>query len=134
MSVDDNLFPDEALAILRQARWDANAQRSYEIMSGGFRWSDERLGETAFLCVERGNWAFRYVLGYRASLSRGAPREALQAPWEQLRRECPEWPGFRPERSSPGLAAELDAEQRRIDLELDELDRRISQRGGKSQE
>ncbi len=127
----DNLFPDEALAILREARWDANAQRSYEIMSGGFRWSDERLGnEVACLCIEQGNWTFRFVLGYRASLSRGAPRKELQAPWEQLKRECPEWPGFRPERSSLSLAVELDAEQRRVDLELDELDRRISQRGG----
>ncbi len=124
------LIPEQALAVLRQARWDASASRRYEIMSGGFIWSDERLGEVAHLCVEQGNWAFRYVIGYRASLIRGAPREGLRAPWDQLLRECPDWPGFRPERSSPILARELDAESEQACRELDELDREIERRAG----
>jgi len=121
--VGEMLFPDEAFALLQQARWDASATRQYEIMSGGFAWSDEWPSDVAYLCVERGSWAFRYVMGYRASLIRGAPREELRAPWDQLLRECPEWPGFRPERSSPALTKDLDYESNRAFRELDELDR-----------
>src|SRR5262249_52343053 len=119
------LFPEPALAILRQARRDANARRSYEIMSGGFAWSDERRGEVTFICMEHGSWAFRYVLGYRASLIRGAPREGLRASWDQLLRECPQWPGFDPERRSPTLAGELAREDQRTGRTLDRLDREI---------
>jgi hypothetical protein len=107
------LFPDEALAILREAQWDPFASRSYEIMSGGFRWSDECWGDVTPICMEQGSWAFRYVLGYRAWLIRGVPREELRLPWDQLLRACPEWPGFRPERCSPTLAGELQIEDQR---------------------
>lgn len=126
--MNEQLFPVEALAILRQAKWDANAKRSYDAMSGGFGWSDERLGDVAFLCVEVGNWAFRYLMGYRASLIRGAPREELRAAWDQLRRECPDWPGFRPERASPDLAVELKREDRRICREFLRAERAYNQR------
>jgi hypothetical protein len=122
--MDEMLFPEPALAVLRQARWETNALRSYEIMSGGFQWSDERLGEAARICMEHRSWAFRYVLGYRASLTRGAPREGLRAPWDQLLRECPDWPGFRAERVSPELAAELDREWRRVCVGFRRLERR----------
>jgi hypothetical protein len=128
------LFPEPALAILRQARWDANATYSFEIMSGGFAWSDECLGQVAFICMERGSWAFRFVLGYRASLSREAPREEFRASWEQLQRECPEWPGFRPERRAPSLAAELDREQRKLCAGFRRLERRIQQERGNRKE
>src|SRR5262249_44476426 len=105
--MDEMLFPEAALAILRQARWDPNATHSFEVVSGGFAWSDERLQEAAAACMEHRSWAFRYLMGYRASLTRGAPREELRPPWDQLLRECPEWPGFRSERSGPEVAAEL---------------------------
>ena len=126
--MNELLFPAEAVAILRQARWDANAQRSYDAMSGGFGWSDEGLNDVALLCVEVGNWAFRYLMGYRASLIRGAPREELRAVWDQLRRECPGWPGFRPERSSPDLAVELKCEDRRISREFLRADKEYNRR------
>ena len=129
------LFPEQALALLRQAHWGANASRRYEIMSGGFHWSDERLlGDTALICMEQGCWAFRYVMGYRASLIRGNPREELRAPWDQLLRECPDWPGFRPERSSPDLLRELQAEDERSARELNQLDREINRRAGRCEE
>jgi hypothetical protein len=129
--MEEMLFPEAALAILRQARWDASATHSYEIMSGGFRWSDERLGEVVFICMDHGSWAFRYVLGYRASLIRQAPREELRAPWDQLLRECPEWPGFRPERMHPALAGELERESRKACVGFRRLERRLRQQADK---
>jgi hypothetical protein len=128
------LFPPEALALLRKACWDANARRRYEILSGGFAWSDERLWDVAPICMAQGSWAFRYLMGYRASLIRGMPRDALRAPWDQLLRECPDWPGFRLERSNPALLRELEAEDERAVRDLDQLDRDIGERMGRGKE
>ena len=91
------LFP-AAIEILREARWSLDATRRYEILSGGFYWTDERIFEVADICMDSESWAFRYVLRYRASIIGGEPRAELRAPWDQLRKECQEWPGFRPER------------------------------------
>jgi hypothetical protein len=66
-------------------------------------------------------------MGYRASLIRGSPREELRPPWDQLFQECPEWPGFRPERRDPSLANELDRESRRVDVCIRRIERRMQQ-------
>ena len=120
------LFPDAAIEILRRARWTPDATRSYEIMSGGFHWSDECLFDVAQICVESDSWAFRFVVGYRASLIQGVPRDELREPWDQLRTECPDWPGFRPERCHKSLAKELDQESQKASDDLDDLDRKIN--------
>lgn len=120
------LFPDAAIEILRQARWSADAERRYELLSGGFAWSDERLGDAAQICVELDSWAFRFVMGYRASLIGNAPRQELKEPWDQLLAQCPEWPGFRPERCDPLLAPELAEAYEKLSDELDNLDRCIN--------
>jgi hypothetical protein len=96
-------------------------------MSGGFAWSDERLPQSSTACMAHGSWVFRFVMGYRVSLIRGAPREELRPAWDQLLRECPDWPGFRPERSDPSLATELDRESRRVDVCLRRVDLRLRQ-------
>ena len=118
---DPMLLPDAALTILRQARWALDAERTFELMSGGFVWSDERLGDIAGICTEVDNWAFRFVIGYRASLIRGALRTELRGPWDQLRIACPDWPGFRPERADHSLKDALDAEDGEGIRELDHL-------------
>jgi hypothetical protein len=115
------LFPQAAIEILRAACWSAEATRGYEIFSGGFYWSDEGLEEAARFCDD--NWAYREVIGYRASLIQGLPRRELFLPWEQLQNECPNWPGFRSERCAPALAAELDQASQNAMAELDEVDR-----------
>jgi hypothetical protein len=109
---NDQLFSENELAILRGAQFDPEASRTYDMLSGGFHWSDERL----VLAID--TWAFSYVMGYRASLSNGAPREELRAAWDQLRRECPNWPGFRPERRAEVLATDLVQEWNRVEAEL----------------
>jgi hypothetical protein len=74
--------------------------------------------------MKHGSWAFRFLMGYRASLIRGIPREELRPPWDQLLRE---WPGFRPERHDPTLAAELDRECRQVDVCVRRIERRMRQ-------
>lgn len=116
------LFPDEALDILRGARYRPEAERSYEIMSGSFWWSDELVGETFAACRRHGSWAFRYLMGYRGSLIRGAPDAELEPVWQQVARACPDWPGLRPERNSPTLAGALHREGRKNCAESLRLD------------
>lgn len=108
-----HLFDESELASLRKAEFDQRAARTYDMLSGGFRWSDERLD------LATNTWAFRYVLGYRASLSNGAALHELRAAWDQLLSACPDWPGFRPERCATALAAELAQECERVVAELD---------------
>ena len=87
--MDTLLLPDNAIAIFRSAVWRPDAARFYEVMSGGFWWTDELVREASRVCVGRDNWSFRYLMGYRALVVRGEPDERLRPAWEQVRRECP---------------------------------------------
>jgi hypothetical protein len=111
-----------------EPRWDPNAVRHYDVMSDGFHWSDEMPTGAIDACFRGGSWAFRYVLAYRASLIRGEPDQDFQPPWDQLLRECPDWPGFRPERNSPELWRELDRIYRRDCRLLERMMRKCEQK------
>lgn len=130
-------FPPGALALLARQRFDPGAERGYDIMSGGFRWLDEFPDHDRWwkLMREHDCWAFRFVLGYRASLVRGRERPELRKAWDQLRQHCPDWPGFRPERCSHDLQADLRAADRQSRRECIKLQReeRIAQGDGKSE-
>ena len=132
-SADSNLFPKAAIEILQNTKWSPDAKRSYELMSGGFHWSDEGLPNVTMICFEVESWAVRYVMGYRASLIRGKPREELKGPWDQLLTECPNWPGFRAERCHPSLMEELDQESLQLEKELDELEEKLKQKSADEQ-
>jgi hypothetical protein len=118
---DEGLFPEVALAILKQCKWNPEATMSYDGMSGGLLWSDEFPDAAFKACMDEDNYAFRYVLAYRASLIRQAPREPVLAAWEQLARECPEWPGLRSERCSPSLVDELESRESRFFADFDAI-------------
>jgi len=117
----NQLFPASALAILRKAHYDEKATRNYEILSGGFWWSDELLRDVATVCMEVDSYAYGYVMAYRASISTGTPRDDLRGAWDQLLLECPDWPGFRPERCATTLARDLHEESIRTLAQLDAL-------------
>ncbi|MFN3148595.1 hypothetical protein [Bremerella sp.] len=119
---NDWTFPDNVLAILRQTTWDPAAICIFDGVSGGLLWSDEYPREAMAECLSDNNWAFRYVLAYRASLIRGEPREEFSAPWDQLVAECPNWPGLRPERQSIALCDQLNAAQARFARKFQEVD------------
>lgn len=114
-------FPESVFEFLRQTRWDPGASRNFDVLAGGFVWSDEGFRE-AF--QEFGSFdigPFRCVLAYRASLSRGEPREELRGSWDQLLQACPNWPGFRAERFAARLADELSAANDEVLRQLDHM-------------
>jgi hypothetical protein len=116
--VSELLFPDEALHILRGARYRPDAERSYEVMSDSFWWSDELVREASYVCRRHDSWAFRCLMGYRVSVILGAPDAHLRPVWDQVVRACPEWPGLCRERNSPILARELHRERRKRCVEF----------------
>ncbi len=101
-------FPEEALAALREARFDPAAVRSLELLSGMFLWHDEGYLEFVAHCRAKGCLAYWEPLLYRDSLIRGMPDEKSRRGWELVQRLCPNWPGLRPERRSESLLLELE--------------------------
>jgi hypothetical protein len=116
--MDETLFPEEALAFLREARYDPDATRGYEALTCAFHWSDERLPKVARICLNHGSRAWFHLMAFRSSLVRGKPKEESRRTWNQLQKACPDWPGFRPERSGPELAHELDLAVKRQCIDL----------------
>lgn len=120
--------PEMLIPHLRELRVDPAATRHHEMMSGGFFWSDERPG--ADYSDASADYAMRFLLGYRASLVRGQPREELRPVWDAVLAACPGWPGFQPERCSPTLAEELARASKRSLRHLHALDRVLSKLQG----
>jgi hypothetical protein len=113
---------DPLIALLCKLGHDPNASREFDLMSGGFVWSDEKHGtEVAFGSPTQS--LFRCLLGYRASLIRAMPIDHLRWLWVAVERGCPNWPGLRPERIDPSLAKELGAENARALRRLEVMDR-----------
>jgi hypothetical protein len=106
------LFPEDVLDFLAGAVYDPDAERSYEGLSDNFLWSDELLWEG--MGSYGPAYPFCELVAYRRSVIRGVPDSRVRPVWEQVTRACPGWPGQRPERNSPTLAAELDREGRRF--------------------
>lgn len=117
--MDEMLFPKEALAILRQARYDPQARRGLEYLTMSFHWSDERLTQVVRPCRKHDSRAYHFAMVFRTSLMQGTPVEEYRRTWNQLREACPEWPGFRPERCSPDLLPIWQREVRRMCLGLE---------------
>jgi hypothetical protein len=101
--MDETLYPDEALAFLRQMQYDPEARRGFEHLSASFHWSDEGLPRAMRLCMNQASRATFYTMVFRTSLIKSEPIEEYRSNWEQLRAACPGWPGFRPERCSTDL-------------------------------
>jgi len=118
-----DVFPDNVIALLRRATFRLDAQRHYDMLSDSFWWSDEMLFEMSSLCLAKDNWAFRNLMGYRGTLIKGQPCDRLRAPWDQLAREGPSWPGFRPERCSTELLPALKRAGRRALISCERADR-----------
>ncbi|MFM7646842.1 MAG: hypothetical protein ACKO50_01990 [Cyanobium sp.] len=101
-------FPEAALAYLRAACFKETAFPCLELTSKSLFWSDEAYLEFVAICNDRGSPWGLVPLCFRSSLIRDEPDELARAAWEELRRLCPQWPGFRPERCSPTLREELE--------------------------
>jgi hypothetical protein len=101
-------FPPEAVAQLHSARYRADACICLETVCDSLFWNDEAYMEFMAVCRRLGSPWFREPIRFRSSLIRGEPDEAARGAWDELRRLCPEWHGFRPERSSESLREDLD--------------------------
>ncbi len=106
----------KALAV---CRFDPNADRKYDGMSGGFYWSDEIPEGTPTRII----WRLRTVLGHRASITLSDPSRSYKDDWDRLAELCPSWPGFRPERSSLALEEELSRAGEDFMKSVEEADR-----------
>ena len=126
--------PEVLIPYLRGLPVDTQATRHHEMMSGGFLWSEE--GPAEGYSEMAGDYAMRFLLGYRASLTRGQPREELRFVWDAVLSACSEWPGFLVERRSPVLAEELAQVSRAEMRHLTALDHAcskiVAQRGAVS--
>jgi hypothetical protein len=111
--VPETYFPEEAVACLRRSRYDPGARPSLELVSGSFIWGDELVDYMEFVGHCRAKGCLRYwePIGYRSSVIRGRPDGGCRRGWEELRRVCPEWPGFSEERYRESLRAELERQE-----------------------
>jgi hypothetical protein len=62
------LFPNEALAVLRQAHYDPRARRGFGERACAFFWSDERLTAGRRACSSHDSRTDFYLLAFRGSL------------------------------------------------------------------
>lgn len=103
--------------------YNRNAKRSVHLQAGGFVWSDETPDfqtEGDFpVSISR---FMIYLISYRATVMRGAPFKPFEPHWNEFKRCCPNWPGFRAGRSDPELVDELDRE---LNSQFERLERML---------
>ena len=101
------IYPRKAIAVMRAAKHDPSAECMLSYMSAALVWTDENYSAFQVACLANNCRRYWDPAAYRASLVLGRPDKRYRAGWEELRRLCPRWPGFRPERRSRALRAEL---------------------------
>jgi hypothetical protein len=101
-------FPEEAVAMLRSAKFDPMAKPGLELISDALLWGDEMQTFIEFvgICRAKGRNGLEPLV-FRSSLIMGVPTEKYRGVWEELQQRCPEWIGFRPERQSEYWQEEL---------------------------
>lgn len=117
----------EALRVLDGMPFDPDARSHFDVMSGGLQWTDEfpRVGSAEWPVVRR-DWSYRFLIGYRASLTLGERRDELRPIWEQVVRGAPNWPGLRPERHGRRALGRLRAALRLQDRCLTDLESELA--------
>lgn len=115
------LEPD-LIAILKQAAYDPEANREYDLFAGGFCWSDEFPPAYWDACTRLGH-VNRYLIGHRVTRILGQNDDRFLPIWQAVEQAVPMWPGLRPERRSTALAKDLLAQYRRDEKSLRRLER-----------
>src|ERR1700733_6167628 len=106
--MDSQVFPEDAIAAIRKASWDEHATWGIEGCSGTPIWSDENYVDFVCACAGVKNWSYWDPVLCRLWLITGQenparPLAECRRAWEELKKRCPDWPGFRPERCSDAL-------------------------------
>lgn len=115
----------DGVSILRAAVFDPHAHRTYDALSDSFWWSDETWPEFIQSCRTNRSWALRYLLGYRGTLIRGQPDDTLWPFWDQIARQCPNWPGLTGERCSATLLPALESASRRARASFERTEKNV---------
>ena len=117
---------NKAKEILSGLIYDPNAKRSYDLMRGGFIWSDELPSrDNDYESYLKSIFLLANVIAYRASLTLGKPREKLKQSWDQLKQEVPDWPGFNIERITGINIRDLKAVKLKEEKCLNSLDEKM---------
>jgi len=90
-------FLDSLIVQLKILKKDSSAVPFFDLMSGGFIWSDEKL--RGLPTNEMG--CLRAIFRYRTSLIVQEPDTRFQSLWSDLKDKYPEWIGFNPSRCLP---------------------------------
>lgn len=123
------MFCERCAPLTRRLNYDPAAEPHAELMSGSCMWPDEISREWCTQCI----WKTRewFHLRYQLTVGEPVPAEALER-WRQFEREYPNWPLFRPERSSPDIAERVrrmvHRATRRTCIELERMDREYRKR------
>ena len=92
---------DYVKSVLSDCSCDEDAKRYYDVLRGGFVWTDELPGRERRSEFLGATFQLADVIAYRASLSLGQEaNEKWTQAWNQLKEILPNWPGFRQERGS----------------------------------
>jgi len=96
--MDGRTLHDEEIAHMRTSVFYAETGVGVELLTGAVIWSDENSLELFATSDAFGGLA-KEVFVYRTSPLIGEPLDELQYAWDEVRARCPEWIGFRPERT-----------------------------------
>ena len=116
----DKVFSKKAIQILNNMEFDENATYFYEVMSGGFLWSDE------FPDIASDEWKnfehdfiYRYLLALRREVMLWTKDKEKHPLWKQVLSEAPQWPGLKQERLSGRIVKRLKAAIRLSNYEIE---------------
>ncbi len=106
--MDRRDFLDSIIPHLKVLSKTKDAKRFFDLMSGGFVWSDEKI----YGLTENELGCLRAIFRYRTSLIVKEPDHRFEELWKDLKLKCPSWIGFDIERCS--ASDDLIAEYRKI--------------------
>lgn len=116
----DKVFSRKAIQILNAMPFDENATYFYELMAGGFLWSDE------FPEIDSNKWkdfghddVYRYLLAIRREIMLGNEDRKQHPLWKQVKTYAPSWPGLRQERLTGRIVNRLKAAIRKSNYEIE---------------
>ena len=118
----DSLFSSNALTILDSMIYDASATYRYDVMSGGFFWSDEFPERNTPEWKEiQYNDVYRLLLAIRREITLGHMSYESHPLWAQVASEAPNWPGLHHERHRGRIVNRLKAAIRISNNKIDKL-------------
>ena len=116
----EKVFSKKAIQILNNMEFDKDATYFFEVMSGGFLWSDE------FPDSESSDWKdfqhdyiYRYLLALRRQIMLEREGKQQHPLWIQVTTKAPNWPGLRHERLTGRIVRRLRAAIRKSNYEIE---------------